>query len=96
MRSQNLLDRSAWGGRDMEKRSPAWEGYVPERLGASSDGDPADSEDKWQKHVVELLWAALALLILLGSALMYAKGHGLFDSAPGRGTPLPPPWPEGS
>ena len=81
----------------MEKHSPAWEGYVPDRPGgASSDGDPADSEDKWQKHMVELLWAALALLIVLGSALMYAKGHGLFDSAPGRGTPLPPPWPEGS
>lgn len=96
MKSQTLFDSGRWGKGAVDKRSPGWEVYIPERPGAKYDDDPAESEAKWQKHVVTLLWVALLFLIVLGCALVFAEGHGLLESLPGHGTPLPPPWPDGS
>jgi hypothetical protein len=96
MKSQSVLDRGGWGRRSQDKRAPAWDAYIPESSGLPGNaGDPSESEAKWQKHVVVLLWVALALVFVLGLVLMYAKGHGLFESVPGHGTPLPHLWPEG-
>jgi hypothetical protein len=55
-----------------------------------NDSGPAESEAKWQKHVVAALWVFLALLIVLCVALVYGKANGLFHPMPGETTP---PWP---
>ena len=96
MKSQSLLDKRGWGERPGNKPYPGWNAFVPKKLRPRRYADGSDANDaKWQRHIVVLLWLAIALLIALGSALMYAKGHGFFDSVPHRRTPLPPPWPEG-
>jgi hypothetical protein len=97
MKSQTLLDRGGWGKKPTDERPPAWDAYIPQGSDPTgSVGDPVESEAKWQKHVVVLLWVALGVVLVLGSALLYAKGHGLFESVPAHGTPLPHLWPEGS
>ncbi|HVM49541.1 MAG TPA: hypothetical protein VMU04_16045, partial [Candidatus Acidoferrum sp.] len=60
----------------------------------------AETEDRWQRHVMILLGVVIALLIVVGGALLYAKMHGVFEPTPSRGKPAEPwgapPWPEGS
>ncbi len=58
--------------------------------------DSAESEAKWQKHVVVLIWVALVGMLILACVLFYAKGHGLIGPTPGHGAPLPAIWPEGA
>ena len=54
--------------------------------------DPAGREEKWQKHVIAVLWIFLALFVVLSATLWYAETHGMFHSAPGRNLPSTP-WP---
>jgi hypothetical protein len=95
MKSQSLLDKGTNGGRERENRPPAWIVSIGERPGwTKTPNDANEREAKWQKHVVVLLWVCLALVITIGSALIYAKGHGLLKAGPNRETPLPAPWPD--
>ena len=54
----------------------------------------AENEAQWQKHVVVLIWVALAILLVAGGGLMYAKAHGWFTPAYAHDTPLPRLLPE--
>ena len=54
--------------------------------------DPAESEVKWQKHVMTALWICVGLLIALSLALVLAEGNGLFQSSPNGPLPAWPDW----
>ena len=54
----------------------------------------AQSEAKWQKHVMVALWVVLALLLVIGLGYFYAKSHGFFQSSPeDKLAPVPTAWP---
>ena len=94
MKSQSLLDKGRVGGRARANRSVGWNVYTPEKQCRTETADDADErEAKWQKHVVVLLWVCLALVITIGSALIYAHDHGLIRFGPVHQTPLPVEWP---
>jgi hypothetical protein len=60
----------------------------------ASARERAETEAKWQKHVVVLIWVALAILLVAGCGLMYAKAHGLLTPADVHDMPLPRLLPE--
>lgn len=66
---------------------------IENHLPVQSVHDSAVAEVKWQKHVMAFLWILLALFIVVGAALLYADGHGLFQTVPNRTAPLPHSWP---
>ena len=57
--------------------------------------DPVESEDKWQKHVMVVLWLVVALVIALSVAWVYADYHGWFRSSSDQPA-SPPAFPTGS
>jgi hypothetical protein len=94
MKSRSLPYIIGWGRRGSKTRPATWGAHTAQNRSPSNAVD--DPESKWQKHIVVLLWVALALLLVLGTALIHAKGQGWFQPTPEHATPLPPPWPEGS
>ncbi len=55
---------------------------------------PAGDEARRQRHITEVLWILLGMVIVLGGALLWAEFHGLFESAanPAKSSA---PWPVG-
>ena len=49
---------------------------------------------EWQRHVVVALWIAVAALVVVAGALLWANGHGYFNILSDRTAPLAP-WPDG-
>jgi hypothetical protein len=54
-----------------------------------------ETDPRWQPHVMALLWTFLALAAILIGALLYGKGHGLFQSVFDQSAPDPPSWQTG-
>lgn len=54
--------------------------------------DSPGGEEKWQRHVMAVLWVSLALFVLITTALVLAEGRGWFHSVPEQSAP-PRVWP---
>jgi hypothetical protein len=95
MISRNLLTNGGWHekavshGPNEEKPSFRFSNSVQTNRGGGS----ADMEDEWQRHVIEGLLIAIALVIVLCGGLLWAESHGLLDSTDR--TPPPAAWPTG-
>jgi hypothetical protein len=51
-----------------------------------------EAEDRWQRHVILVLWLVVGLVIALGAALLWAETNGFFQSASDQTIPS---WPAG-
>jgi hypothetical protein len=60
-----------------------------EKPGTESVLDSVERQASWQKHVMVLLWISIAVLIVFGGILLYAKYHGLFESPSDQVAPFP-------
>jgi len=56
---------------------------------------PAEHSRSWQRHVMILLWIILAVALICGGVLMYAKNRGWMSSTPNHPKPPAGIWPEG-
>jgi len=78
-----FMGHKRMGGKATVHSAPRW---------LRRPGQP-DGEDNRQRHIVEMLWIAMAIFIAVCVGLLYAEYHG-FGSAANQ-TPPPAPWPVG-
>lgn len=76
-------------------RRPSWRTHRPGAIYSVESARPrAENEATWQRYVVVLIWLALAILLVAGCGLTYAKAHGFLTPAHAHDTPLPRLLPE--